>query len=77
MGQDNILPHPHHFHRDGILEAKEAKDTLSDHETRDYELGRLMAYHEVISLMQEQAIVFGISLIQIGLEDFAPEKKLL
>jgi hypothetical protein len=63
--------------KEKALEAKEAKDTLSDHEARDYELGRLMAYHEVISLMQQQAIGFGISLDQIGLEDFDPERKLL
>jgi hypothetical protein len=67
----------HRFYIDGVLEAKQAKDTLSDHETRDYDLGRLMAYHEVISFMQQQAIGFGISLNQIGLEDFDPERKLL
>jgi hypothetical protein len=63
--------------KEKALEAKQAKDTLSDHETRDYDLGRLMAYHEVISFMQQQAIGFGISLNQIGLEDFDPERKLL
>jgi hypothetical protein len=63
--------------KEKALEAKQAKDTFSGHEARDYDLGRLMAYHEVISLMQQQAIIFGISLNEIGLEGFDPEKKLL
>jgi len=63
--------------KEKALEAKQAKDALSNHEARDYELGRLMAYHEVISLMQQQAVVFGISLNEIGLEDVDPERMLL
>jgi len=36
--------------------------TASDGRRDDFEVGRLMAYHEVISLMQEQANTFGFPL---------------
>ena len=42
-----------------------------------YQLGRLMAFHEIVSLMQSQAQVFGIPLSAIGLADINPEKDLL
>jgi len=36
-----------------------------------------MGFHEVVSLMQEQAIAFGIPLDAIGLEGVEPERDLL
>jgi hypothetical protein len=63
--------------KEKAIEAKQAKDALSNHEARGYELGRLMAYHEVISLMQQQAVAFDVSLNEIGLEDFDPDRRLL
>jgi hypothetical protein len=43
----------------------------------NYSLGYLMAYHEVISLLQQQAVAFGISLESLGLHDIDPENDLL
>ena len=63
--------------KEDALAAKEAIDTLINHEERIHELGRVLAYYEVISLMQQQAMSFGIPLNLIGLEDFDPERKLL
>lgn len=40
-------------------------------------LGRLMAYHEVISLMQQQARAFGVPLENLNLNDIDPERGLL
>ena len=36
-----------------------------------------MAFHEVISLMQQQVQAFGIPLEDLGLDDIQPEKELL
>jgi hypothetical protein len=44
---------------------------------KEYMLGRLMAFHEVISLMQQQAAAFGIPLAHLGLHDIVPERDLL
>ncbi|WP_214467820.1 hypothetical protein [Microbacterium flavescens] len=42
-----------------------------------FEAGRLFAYVEVISLMQQQAVAFGIDLTELGLDDIDPERDLL
>jgi hypothetical protein len=47
-------------------EAKKEKDAAADKGDRDYSSGRLMAYNEVISLMQNQARVFGIHSVPSG-----------
>lgn len=57
-------------------EAKREKDAASGTERFDYELGRLMALHEVVSLMQQQAEAFGIDLSAIALDDVSPEQDL-
>jgi len=57
--------------------AKSERDELNDSTRRDYAIGRLMGYHEIISLMQQQAEAFGIRLSEIGLEGIDPEQDLL
>ena len=42
-----------------------------------YNLGYLMAWHEIISLMQSQAAQFKIDLALIGVEEINPERDLL
>lgn len=58
------------------FEAKRAKDVASG-EQRAYEQGRVMAYIEVINLMKETALNFGISLSSLRLDDIQPERDLL
>ena len=36
---------------------------------RDFALGRLMAFHEVISLMQQQAVAFDLAIGELNLGD--------
>lgn len=43
----------------------------------DYNNGYLMAFHEVISLMKNQAMAFDIKQEDIGLADIDPESDLL
>jgi hypothetical protein len=59
--------------------ARQAKADCQAVSNKDekYLLGRLMAFHELISLMQQQAEVFGIPLAQLGLHDIDPERDLL
>lgn len=54
------------------LEAVSASE-----EERDLTLGRLMAMHDVISLMQQQADAFGLDAKDVGLEGISPEKDLV
>jgi hypothetical protein len=63
--------------REKALEAKKTSDATTDDSDRGFSLGRLMAFHEVVSLMQQQAEAFDISLGEIGLADINPEKDLL
>jgi hypothetical protein len=58
------------------LRAREEQKSASEG-NRDYALGRLMAMHEVISLMQQQAQAFGMELESISLNDIEPEKDLM
>lgn len=36
-----------------------------------------MAYYEVVSLMQQQAVAFGIEAQSLGLDDISPERDLI
>jgi hypothetical protein len=57
-------------------EVKHARETATSVSSRDYESGRLMGYNEVISLMQQQAIAFGLSLQEVALEGIDPDTDL-
>ena len=57
-------------------EAKRDKDTSSNGDD-NYKIGYLMAFHEVIDLMKQQAVVFKIEQKEIGLEDIDAESELL
>jgi hypothetical protein len=58
-------------------DAKHDKEAATGAEDGAYAAGRLMGLHEVVSLMQEQAVAFGIPLKDIGLEGIDPERDLL
>lgn len=49
----------------------------SSSEDRGYKLGFLMAYHEVISLLKQQAEAFGIDVQLLCLHDIDPDRDLL
>ena len=55
-------------------QAKQARDSAKNAE-REFESGRLMAYNEIISLMQQQAEAFDIDLSNIGLAGVDPDKE--
>ncbi|SHE59231.1 hypothetical protein SAMN02745148_00733 [Modicisalibacter ilicicola DSM 19980] len=57
--------------------AKAEKDASQETNADTYKLGYLMALHDVVSLMKEQADVFGIEQCLIGLDDIDPESELL
>lgn len=42
-----------------------------------FESGRLLAYYEVITTMQQQALGFGLPLSDLRLDDINPDKELL
>jgi hypothetical protein len=44
---------------------------------RDHAIGRLMAYHEVVSLIQQQAVAFDIDMTELNMADIDPERDLL
>lgn len=57
--------------------AKAESDKAPAGEDRAYAQGRLMALHEVVSLMQQQADAFGLSYRDLSLDDLDPERDLL
>ena len=57
--------------------AKNEKDNPVDQKDNDYNIGYLMAFHEVIDLMKQQADVFDIKQDDIGLADIDAERDLL
>ena len=59
------------------LEAKRSRDGSVGSEDYEFQQGYLMALHEVVSLMQQQADVFGIDRADIGLADLEPETDLV
>lgn len=59
------------------LNARAKRDSSSTEHDRAFESGRLTAYYEMVSLMQQQAIAFGIELGDVALDDIDPERDLL
>lgn len=60
--------------KDYALDAKKARDSTKG---GDFESGRLLAYNEVISLMQQQARAFGLPLEDVGLAGIDPDNDLV
>nr|BFF09229.1 hypothetical protein GCM10025699_05320 [Microbacterium flavescens] len=59
------------------VQARARRDAALNEAEGPFEAGRLFAYVEVISLMQQQAVAFGIDLTELGLDDIDPERDLL
>ena len=63
--------------KDQAKEAKLDADHPKEGDSADFNTGFLMAYHQVIALMKNQAPFFDLSQEDIGLADIEPEKDLL
>ena len=63
--------------RERALEAKSAVQAARGKAEEGFELGRLMAYYEVLSLMIGQAVTFQMSVDDLHLEGLDPDKDLL
>ena len=59
-----------------VQKAREAKKDR-DSSNSAYDIGRLMAYHDIVSLIQQQADAFNLSYDEIGLTRIDPERDLL
>lgn len=59
--------------KERALEARQQRDT----ERTDFQSGRLMAYHEVISTMRNQADVFDLSPEDLNLHDVDLDRDIL
>ena len=62
--------------RESAETAKRAADVATG-DDQAFARGRSMAYYEVISLMHQQATVFGLPLTELGLEGIDPERDLI
>lgn len=63
--------------REEALSAKRELDERRDTADKDYYIGQLIAWHTVVSIMQQQATSFEIPLAEIKLEGIEPERDLL
>ncbi|WP_328189684.1 hypothetical protein [Marinobacter sp. OP 3.4] len=63
--------------KEKALDAKVSKERSIGQESAGYDLGYLMAFYEVVSLMKQQADAFGIDPDQMGLGDIDPDIDLL
>ncbi len=59
--------------REYAFDAKKERDAKGS----EFELGKLLAYNQVISLMQHQAEVFGLPLEEMGLAGIDPDNDLV
>jgi hypothetical protein len=57
-------------------EAKRQADATRGTEAGNFEAGYLMAFHRVISLLQQQAPAFGLEVSEVGLEGVDPNRDL-
>lgn len=63
--------------KERALEAKRCQDGSIGKEDIAYQMGYLMAFHEIIDAMKQQAQMFDIEQKDIGLEDIDSESDLL
>ena len=63
--------------KENAIKAKKESELSKNTKNKDYSLGYLMAYHEIVSLIQQQAKVFQIPLNKIKMENINPEKEIL
>lgn len=63
--------------KEEALKAKAAAAAAVETSDHPFELGRLTAYYEVLSLVKQQATAFGIPDDAIGLHAFDPDTELL
>lgn len=59
--------------REKALEAK----TEKSNDPSDFNLGKLMGYYEVVSLLRDQFISFDLDLEAFGLSNLVPDRDLL
>jgi hypothetical protein len=59
------------------LDARAERDRSTDESLAQFNLGRLTALHDVVSLMQQQAVAFGLDVRDLALDDIDPERDLL
>jgi hypothetical protein len=57
-------------------EAKRQADATRGTEAGAFDAGYLMGFHRVISLMQQQALAFGLEVNEVGLEGIDPNRDL-
>jgi hypothetical protein len=62
--------------RDAGATAKTDMESASDKD-RQFQQGRHMAYYEVLSLMQQQALAFNLPLRDLSLDGFDADRDLL
>ena len=62
--------------REAGQEAKRSARAATDGD-RDFERVKLMAYYEVLSLMQQQAVAFDLPLDDLALDELDPNRDLI
>lgn len=59
------------------LEARRERDAAPEGSAEKlFQSGRVLAFNEIISLMQQQAVGLGIPLAELRLEDIDPDRDL-
>lgn len=51
--------------------------SMSGNKNSDYELGQIMAYYDVLDIIKDQAVLFGVSLKDLGIEGINLEQYLV
>jgi hypothetical protein len=74
---ENYLRDLGHLIGEMALDARAEYTAIKGSTGDGYKLGRLMAFHEVVSLMKDQAEIFGIPQSAISLGEIDPERDLI
>jgi len=79
MGEfhENYLFDPGYLLRERALNAKQELPAARGTASEAFHSGRALAYYEVISLLVNQAIAFGLPVEDLHLEGLEPDRDLL
>jgi hypothetical protein len=65
------------FIKDLVYIIKEMAENVKKDKNDYFEMGRHIAFYEILSAIEQQAIVFGYNKEDIGMENFSADKNIL
>jgi hypothetical protein len=65
------------FIKDLVYIIREMAENAKKDKNDQFEIGRHTAFYEILSIIEQQVIVFGYNKVDIGIKNFSSDKDIL